>query len=181
MRRQAPSPPRGQKGSLEPSTKPVAGQAAGPLPGPAAQEAPILPGGQWRPGFGRESSGRPGRHPPLEGCRLARGPGGLPGRSLSLSLGRESEARTPGATEVIYLSENPAGQKKGLRAPARPGCRAPREARRFTELPTALPGGERRLGAVHETSGGPSRSPPAQPVALEGSRALPGQSLATFF
>ena len=67
------------------------------------------------------------------------------------------------------------------RAPARPGCRAPREAWRFAELPTALPGGERRLGAVHETSGGPSRSPPAQPVALEGSRGLPGQSLATFF
>ena len=62
-----------------------------------------------------------------------------------------------------------------------PGCRAPREAWRFAEPPTALPGGERRLGAVHETSGGPSRSHPAQPVALEGSRALPGQSLATFF
>ena len=40
-------------------------------------------------------------HPPLEGCRPARGPGGLPGRSLSLSLGRESEARTSGATGVI--------------------------------------------------------------------------------
>ena len=62
-----------------------------------------------------------------------------------------------------------------------PGCRAPREALRFAELPTALPGGERRLGTGHETNGGPSRSPPAQPVALEGSRALPGQSLATFF
>ena len=62
-----------------------------------------------------------------------------------------------------------------------PGCRAPREDFRFAELPTALPGGERRLGTVHETSGGPSRSPPAQPVALEGSRDLPGQSLATFF
>ena len=67
------------------------------------------------------------------------------------------------------------------RAPARPGCRAPREAWRFAELPTALPGGERRLGAVHETSGGPSRSHPAQPVALEGAGGLPGQSLATFF
>ena len=77
-----------------------AGWADAPLPGPAAQGAPILPGGQWRPGFGRESSGRPGRHPPLEGCRLARGPGGLPGRSLSLSLGRESEARTSGSTGV---------------------------------------------------------------------------------
>ena len=47
------------------------------------------------------SAGGPGRHPPLEGCRLARGPGGLPGRSLSLSLGRESDARTSGATGVI--------------------------------------------------------------------------------
>ena len=40
-------------------------------------------------------------HPPLDGCRPARGPGGLPGRSLSLSLGRESEARTSGATGVL--------------------------------------------------------------------------------
>ena len=79
-----------------------AGWADAPLPGAAAQGAPILPGGQWRPGFGRESSGRPGRHPPLDGCRPARGPGGLPGRSLSLSLGRESEARTSGATGVIF-------------------------------------------------------------------------------
>ena len=89
-----------------------AGWADAPLPGPAVQGAPILPGGQWRPGFGRESSGRPGRHPPLEGCRPARGPGGLPGRSLSLSLGRESEARTSGPTGVIYLRENPAGEKE---------------------------------------------------------------------
>ena len=47
------------------------------------------------------TAGGTGRHPPLEGCRPARGPGGLPGRSLSLSLGRESEARTSGATGVI--------------------------------------------------------------------------------
>ena len=51
-------------------------------------------------------------HPPLEGCRPARGPGGLPGRSLSLSLGRESEARTSGATGVSYLRENSAEQKR---------------------------------------------------------------------
>ena len=67
----------------------------------SAAAAPAYPGRQWRPGFGRESSGRPGRHPPLDGCRPARGPGGLPGRSLSLSLGRESEARTSGATGVL--------------------------------------------------------------------------------
>ena len=67
----------------------------------SAAAAPARPGGQWRPGFGRESSGRPGRHPPLEGCRPARGPGGLPGRSLSLSLGRESDARGRAATGVI--------------------------------------------------------------------------------
>ena len=111
--------PRGET-SAQNRPRPVAGWADAPLPGATPQGAPILPGGQWRPGFGRESSGRPGRHPPLDGCR-------------------------------------------------------------FAELPTALPGGERRLGAVHETNGGPSRSHPAQPVALEGSRALPGQSLATFF
>ena len=81
--------------------KTSAAAAPAPLPGVAPQGAPILPGGQWRPGFGRESSGRPGRHPPLDGCRPARGSGGLPGRSLSLSLGRESEARTSGATGVI--------------------------------------------------------------------------------
>ena len=54
-----------------------------------------------------------------------------------------------------------------------PGCRAPREARRFAELPTALPGGERRLGTGHETNGGPSRSPPALPFASEGARGPP--------
>ena len=54
-------------------------------------------------------------HPPLEACRPARGPGGLPGRSLSLSLGRESEARTSGATGVNSLRENPAGQKRERR------------------------------------------------------------------
>ena len=58
------------------------------------------------------TAGGPGRHPPLDGCRPARGSGGLPGRSLSLSLGRESEARTSGPTGVIYLSENTAGQKE---------------------------------------------------------------------
>ena len=61
------------------------------------------------------------------------------------------------------------------------GPTPPLDALRFAELPTALPGGERRLGAGHETNGGPSRSPPAQPVALEGAGGLPGQSLATFF
>ena len=60
-----------------------------------------------------------------------------------------------------------------LRAPARPGCRAPREAWRLAELPTALPGGERRLGTGRETSGGPSRSPPALPFASEGARGPP--------
>ena len=99
-RRGAPSYPGGQ-GQPRFRREQRAGWADAPLPGPAAQGAPILPGGQWRPGFGRESSGRPGRHPPLDGCRPARGPGGLPGRSLSLSLGRESEARTSGATGVL--------------------------------------------------------------------------------
>ena len=55
-----------------------------------------------------------------------------------------------------------------------PGCRAPREAQRFAELPTALPGGERRLGTGHETNGGPSRSPPG-PRAFFGRPAPSGQ------
>ena len=43
LRRQAPSPPRGPKGSLEPSTNLVAGQAAGPLGKPgASQNCPQL-------------------------------------------------------------------------------------------------------------------------------------------
>ena len=110
-----PTPYPGGQGQPRFRREQRAGWADAPLPSPAVQGAPILPGGQWRPGFGRESSGRPGRHPPLDGCRPARGPGGLPGRSLSLSLGRESEARTSGATGVSYLREGPAGKKKGFR------------------------------------------------------------------
>ena len=37
----------------------------------SAAAAPARPGGQWRPGFGRESSGRPGRHPPMDALRFA--------------------------------------------------------------------------------------------------------------
>ena len=53
-----------------------AGWADAPLPGPAAQGAPILPGGQWRPGLRREQrAGRAdtpaGRLSPCTGVRGA--------------------------------------------------------------------------------------------------------------
>ena len=55
----------------------------------------------------------------------------------------------------------------------RPGRHPPLDALRFAELPTALPGGERRLGTVHETSGGPSRSPPCTACRLRGVQGPP--------
>ena len=53
---------------------------------------------------------------PRRGGPSAEGPRPLlPGRSLSLSLGRESEARTSGPTGVICLRENLAGKKRERR------------------------------------------------------------------
>ena len=122
--RQAPSPPRGPKGSLEPAGWP-----------PLARKS-------FQPSAFRILS-------PFS----------------ALVVYSESGAQ-PSAIQTLL-------SRTWQRAPARPGCRAPLEARRFAELPTALPGGERRLGTGHETNGGPSRSPPALPFASEGARGPP--------
>ena len=69
----------------------------------SAAAAPARPGGQWRPGFGRESSGRPGRHPPLDGCRLAELPTALPGGERRLGAVHETSggpSRSPPAQPV---------------------------------------------------------------------------------
>ena len=175
--------PNGTKapvGLSRPRSRPKGGMRGPPRPSP-----PAVRGGIWAdvsplvrmqeisPSRGPKGSLEPAGWPPL--ARKSFQPSAF--RILSpfsaLVVYSESGAQ-PSAIQTLL-------SRTWQRAPARPGCRAPREAWRFAELPTALPGGERRLGAVHETSGGPSRSHPAQPVALEGSRALPGQSLATFF
>ena len=162
----------------EPTAWPPALRAESEIPPPASGRPPPFPkGGLGATDYilsrGPKGSLEPAGWPPL--ARKSFQPSAF--RILSpfsaLVVYSESGAQ-PSAIQTLL-------SRTRLRAPARPGCRAPREAFRFAELPTALPGGERRLGTVHETSGGPSRSPPAQPVALEGSRALPGQSLATFF
>ena len=145
-------------------------------------------------GAGRPSRGDQSPHvppcPPGGGFQFPQ-PGGR--RKLRACGGHPAPARPLFAAESgltfppwlgFRKSARPGAQKAAwnrCESSGGPGCRAPREARRFAELPTALPGGERRLGTGRETSGGPSRSHPAQPVALEGSRGLPGQSLATFF
>ena len=50
--------------------RPVAGWADAPLPGPAAQGAPILPGGERRLGTGHETNGGPSRSPPAQSVAL---------------------------------------------------------------------------------------------------------------
>ena len=175
---------RSIRGRIRASTGPLVGLA---LPGAQLQgggrqpSPPAVRGGIWASAtpwlgcgkWGPKGSLEPAGWPPL--ARKSFQPSAF--RILSpfsaLVVYSESGAQ-PSAIQTLL-------SRTRLRAPARPGCRAPREAWRFAELPTALPGGERRLGAVHETSGGPSRSHPAQPVALEGAGGLPGQSLATFF
>ena len=145
-------------------------RASGGHPAPArplfaADSGLILPPwvgcGKWGP----KGSLEPAGWPPL--ARKSFQPSAF--RSLSpfsaLVVYSESGAQ-PSAIQTLL-------SRTRLRAPARPGCRAPREARRFAELPTALPGGERRLGTGHETNGGPSRSPPALPFASEGARGPP--------
>ena len=167
--KERPGSPPGPRARRQPSS-------GGCRPGPPAvrgeiwaSATPWLGCGKWGP----KGSLEPAGWPPL--ARKSFQPSAF--RILSpfsaLVVYSESGAQ-PSAIQTLL-------SRTWQRAPARPGCRAPREAFRFTELPTALPGGERRLGTGHETNGGPSRSHPAQPVALEGSRGLPGQSLATFF
>ena len=74
----------GPKGSLEPSTKPVAGQAAGPLGKPnASQNCPQLYQGEsggLEPAM-KPMAGQAGA--PLHSLSPLRGPGGLPGQSLA--------------------------------------------------------------------------------------------------
>ena len=178
------------------SNTPVAARprASLSLPRESDKERPGSPPG---PRAGRQpSSGgcRPGPPAVRGGVRASTGPRVERVLPKALGQGGGRQPSPPAVRGGIWASATPwLGCRKSAYPGAQkaawnrcessggPGCRAPREARRLAELPTALPGGERRLGTVHETSGGPSRSPPAQPVALEGSRALPGQSLATFF
>ena len=103
--------PRGQR-RLGSGREISGGPSRSPPPWPNGAGSANPPRGPMEARTPPRTAGGPGRHPPLDGCRPARGPGGLPGRSLSLSLGRESEARTSGATGVNYLKENPAGKKK---------------------------------------------------------------------
>ena len=146
-------PPGRQPFGLKVKSPRTFGPAPLPEGGPWGDRPKAYPGGKRQPRFRREQ--RAGwADAPLPGP-AAQGAPILPGGQWRPGFGRESSGR--------------------------PGRHPPLDALRFAELPTALPGGERRLGTGHETNGGPSRSPPAQPVALEGSRALPGQSLATFF
>ena len=156
--------------------------------GRGAPRAPVRgdshPAGGCRPGLPLDSRPNPGLHwpPGRIGAPCATGPGR--GASAQPATGRGRFWADVSPWVGCRKSICPGAQKAAwnrCESSGGPGCRAPREAWRFAELPTALPGGERRLGTVHETSGGPSRSHPAQPVALEGSRGLPGQSLATFF
>ena len=134
----------------------------------------------WPPALRAESEIPPpafGRPPPFlkGGFILSRGPKGSLEPAGWPPLARKSfqpsafRILSPFSALVVY-SESGAQPSAIQTLLSRTRLRAP-----------ARPGGERRLGTVHETSGGPSRSHPAQPVALEGSRGLPGQSLATFF
>ena len=63
---------------MEPAMKLMAGQAGAPLPGPAAQGASILPGGQWRPGLRREQRAGRADTPRWKAVALHGGPGGSP-------------------------------------------------------------------------------------------------------
>ena len=63
---------------MKPAAKQAAGQAGAPLPGPAAQGAPTLPGGQWRPGFRREQRAGRADTPRWKAVALHGGPGGSP-------------------------------------------------------------------------------------------------------
>ena len=141
--------------------RPVAGWADAPLPGAAPQGAPILPGGQWRPGFGRESSGRPGRHPPLDGCRLAELPTALPGGERRLGTGHETNggpSRSPPGPRAFCGRPAPSGQVGPHGGTSPPMC--PPALRGGFQFPQ--PEGRRKLCAC-------------------GGHPAPGQSLATFF
>ena len=63
---------------MEPAAKQAAGQAGAPRTGVAAQGAPILPGGQWRPGLRREQRAGRADTPRWMAVALHGGPGGSP-------------------------------------------------------------------------------------------------------
>ena len=170
------------------SNTPVAARprASLSLPRESDKERPGSPPG---PRAGRQpSSGgcRPGPPAVRGGIRASTGP--RVGLALPAPLG-PCGGRQPSPPAVrggIWASATPwLGCRKSVYPGAQkaawnrcessggPGCRAPRKARRFAELPTALPGGERRLGTGHETNGGPSRSPPPLSFASEGARGPP--------
>ena len=167
---------RSIRGRIRASTNPLVGLA---LPAPLGQgggrqpSPPAVRGGIWASAtpwlgcrkWGPKGSLEPAGWPPL--ARKSFQPSAF--RILSpfpVPVAYSESGAQPSAIQALL-------SRTWQRAPARPGCRAPREAWRFAELPTALPGGERRLGTVHETSGGPSRSHPAQPVASEGVQGPP--------
>ena len=178
-------PKKGAAPGFHSSITPVAPgvRASLSLPRESDKERPGSPPG---PLLGRQpSSGgcRPGPPAVRGGVRASTGP--LVGWALPAPLGQGGgrQPSPPADRGGIWADVSPLARLI-------PSCEAKerrtnqRCAERFSrtwQRAPARPGGERRLGTGHETNGGPSRSPPAQPVALEGSRALPGQSLATFF
>ena len=114
---------------------------------------------------------------PLVGLALPAPPGQGGGRQPSPPLVVAGSGLTLPPWVGCRKSARPGAQKAAwnrCESSGGPGCRAPREDFRFAELPTALPGGERRLGTGRETSGGPSRSPPG-PRAFCGRPAPSGQ------
>ena len=81
----------------------------------SAAAAPARPGGQWRPGFGRESSGRPGRHPPLDALRFAELPSALPGGERRLGAVHETSggpSRSP--PPLPFASEGARGPPRSI-------------------------------------------------------------------
>ena len=153
-----------------PTAWPPALRAESGIPPPASGRPPPFPKGglgatDYSLSRGPKGSLEPAGWPPL--ARKSFQPSAF--RILSpfpVPVAYSESGAQPSAIQALL-------SRTRLRAPARPGCRAPREARRFAEPPTALPGGERRLGTGRETSGGPSRSPPALTFDSEGARGPP--------
>ena len=156
---------RSIRGRIRASTGPLVGLA---LPAPLGQRGgrqpspPAVRGGIWASATPWAGCGKWGPKGSLE-------PAGWPPLARKSFQPSAFRILSPFSALVVYSESG-----------AQPSAIQTLLSRTWQRAP-ARPGGERRLGAVHETSGGPSRSPPAQPVALEGSRGLPGQSLATFF
>ena len=130
------------------------------------------------------------RHLPLRGSRgrhftvfqsqpPGRQPYGLKVESPRLpSAGRPPSGRGAGAAGPQPI-QGPKRQPGTVHETSGgPGCRAPQEAFRFAELPTALPGGQWRPGFGRESSGWPGRHPPLDGCRpARGPGGLPGRSL----